>query len=90
MVTTLVKRIERAEQVDGGDGACERCRDTLVVTGVGGEITVHKDNTTLTSEAAKAFYQAEMPNGQCPACGNFRHKVVMRWGPNSGGWRHNR
>jgi len=88
MVSTLIRRIERAEQADGGDGgACERCRDTMIVVGLGGEISVTRGNTTLTSEAAERFYKEELPNGVCPVCEQQRHKVVIRWGAGSSYFR---
>ena len=81
MVSALIeRRLERLEQVSGGD-ECPRCANTQVIIDCSGNINVVKDQARLTAEASRRFYEEEQPHGQCPACGNFRHKVVVGWGP---------
>ena len=84
MVSALIeRRLERLEQVSGGGDECPRCKGTMIVVDTSGEISVTKDGSRLTPEAAKAFYRAELPHGQCPVCEGYRRKVVIRWGPGS-------
>ena len=83
MVSTLERRVSDLETAYGGSDSCERCRNTIIIVGLGGEISVHKNGTRLTSEAARAFHREEEPDGTCPRCGNIRHKVVIRWGAGS-------
>jgi len=82
MVGTLTRRVERLEASLGGGDDCPRCKNTIVVVSLGGEeISVTQSGNRFPPERAKAFYQEELPNGQCPACGNFRERRVIRWGP---------
>ena len=82
MVATAVleKRLTRLEEAYG-DSPCERCSGTTIVIDASGNVSVNKNGTHLTLDAAKAFHREEQPNGQCPLCGNFRHKVRVGWGP---------
>jgi len=89
MVGTLIKRIERAEQ-DFGDSPCERCRDTIIVWGVGkagDEPAVTRRGIQLGREESKRFYFEEQPGGVRPECGRVREQVTVRWGPGSSAQR---
>ena len=83
MVATVEKRLTRLEQSFGGGDECPRCKDTVIVIGVGepGEISATQNGNRFSPEAAKAFYREEQPHGQCPQCGNFRERRIIRWGP---------
>ena len=68
MVSSLIKRVEKAEQVDGGDGECPRCEGTVIVRFLG-TITVIKNQKQLGPEAAHQFVaEAESNGGRCPVC----------------------
>ena len=83
MVDTLIKRIERAEQVVGDDGACPRCSGTMIVRSFGG-IVVVKDRTPLGPEAAHRFVaEAEANGGRCPECGEPWINVPVQIRPGS-------
>jgi len=83
MVSTLVRRIERAEQ-GIGDSPCPRCSGTTVVFGPGSdEPAVSRRGIQFGREESIAFYQAEQPHGQCPACEGYRQRVRVVWGPGS-------
>jgi len=84
MVSTLIRRVERAEQ-GIGDDPCERCGDSIIVWPPG---SVHEPHVTRRGiqfgrEESIAFYQAELPHGQCPECGAYRLTVNVTWGPDS-------
>ena len=89
MVATIERRLERLEQTFG-DSPCERCRNTQIIIDCSGNISVVKDGSRLTSEAARVFHAEEEPGGVCPRCGNVRQRVRVTWGPESGGARHYR
>ena len=87
MVATIERRLERLEQTFG-DSPCERCRNTQIIIDCSGNISVVKDGRRLTSEAARVFHREEEPHGICPACGGYRERVRIVWGPGSGGAAH--
>ena len=87
MVATIERRLERLEQTFG-DSPCERCRNTQIIIDCSGNISVVKDGSRLTSEAARVFHREEEPHGICPACGGYRERVRIVWGPGSGGAAH--
>ena len=80
MVATIERRLERLEQTFG-DSPCERCRNTQIIIDCSGNISVVKDGSRLTPEAARAFHQEEQPGSVCPRCGKPRRKVRVGWGP---------
>jgi len=87
MVSTLIKRIERAEQ-EIGDSPCERCRNTTVVFGPGSvEPAVNRRGVQFGREESKRFWAQEQPNNICPKCGRAREQVTVRWGPGSSAQR---
>ena len=82
MVSTLVRRLERVEHVEGGINDCPRCRDTIIVRGLGTEedLSVTKNGVRLSPEAARSFAREEEPHGICPDCGRKRKDVRVGWG----------
>jgi hypothetical protein len=88
MVSTIERRVSRLETSFGGGDSCERCEGTVIIVGVSGEISVTKGGSRLTSEAARVFHREEEPHGICPACGGYRERVRIVWGPGSGGAAH--
>jgi len=87
LVATIERRLERLEQTFG-DSPCERCRNTQIIIDCSGNISVVKDGSRLTPEAARVFHREEEPHGICPACGGYRERVRIVWGPGSGGAAH--
>lgn len=86
MVDTLIKRIERAEQVDGGDDECPRCSNTVIVRFLG-TITVTKNKKRLGPEASRQFAAEAEPDGICPVCGQRWVDAPVQFRPGSSFYR---
>jgi hypothetical protein len=81
LVATVEKRLTRLEQSFGDGDECPRCRNTTIVIGVSGNVSVNKNGTCLTAEASRRFYDEERPDDRCPQCERQRHRVRITWGP---------
>jgi len=82
MVSTLIKRIERAEQ-GIGDSPCPRCSDTTIVWGPGSgasEPAVNRRGIQFGREESRRFWAQEQPSNTCPECGRVREQITVVWG----------